>query len=258
MKKFLQLVTFFLFAISFGQNISNYQNILIPTEFADAKANRFGLGDLLAKKLVAKKYVVIHENADYNCGILKADLRDNSNMFTNKIIVDFKDCNGKIIESFSGKSSIKDFEPGMRDALENALKNLSFSNPVEQTKIVQTQNSKPAVSIPVVTKTENTAQPIFSENKTTPTTNNPVSKAEVFSNGSLNLNKINISANQFILANPNSSVPYAIFKASSKKDVFHVQLENGTSTIGYFEDGKIVIDLPNSDGTFRKEVLSRK
>jgi hypothetical protein len=37
-----------------------------------------------------------------------------------------------------------------------------------------------------------------------------------------------------------------------------VQLENGVQTLGYWEDGKIVVEIPNSDGSFKREVFSKK
>jgi len=53
-------------------------------------------------------------------------------------------------------------------------------------------------------------------------------------------------------------VPFAVFKNSSKKDVFIVKLADGNSTVGYFENGSIVIDIPQSDGRYTKEVFTGK
>ena len=60
------------------------------------------------------------------------------------------------------------------------------------------------------------------------------------------------------MVNPNHSVPYATFKPTAKKEVYRVKLADGTATFGYLEEEKIVIELPNSDGSYRNEVYSRK
>ena len=86
----------------------------------------------------------------------------------------------------------------------------------------------------------------------------PNNKAEIYRNGSLSLNKILLSNGEFILADPNSSAPYGIFKPSTKKDTYRVQLQDGTTTLGYMEDGKIVIEKTNSDGSLRTEVFEMK
>ena len=41
-------------------------------------------------------------------------------------------------------------------------------------------------------------------------------------------------------------------------DVYRVTLENGTSTIGYSENGNLVIEIPTSDGNYKKEVFTAK
>ncbi|MBU4538214.1 MAG: hypothetical protein L6264_11380 [Weeksellaceae bacterium] len=255
MKKFLQLSILFLFASFYGQNISDYRYIYVPSEFSDVKANKYGLNTLLNEKLKQKKFMVVAgdktqwpEEAKQNpCEVLTAGLRDTSNMFKNKVAIDFVDCNNKTVATVEGKSSIKEFEPGMREALEMAAKSIAVSSPVKQNIAVKTpaaQHQTQAVSVEEA-----------SVHKPDPKTEN---KAEIFSNGNLMLNRIFISDSQFILANPNNSTPYAIFKASTKKDVYRVQLQDGTQTLGYMEDGKIIIELQSADGSFRKEIFEGK
>ncbi len=231
MKKVLQLSLIFLFAAVYGQNISDYQYIYIPKEFADSKVNKYNLDDLLAKKLKAKKFVIINDMIEFNCETLKAEIRDTSNFMKNKINVDFTDCHNKTVATLEGKSSIKDFESGMQEALEIATKTIPVSNPLQKNEITKAE-------IKVETKTE--------------------TNAIIYSNGSLVLNKIFLSEGQFILADPNNSVAYATFRESTKKGVYRVQLSNGTQTLGYLEEEKIVVELPNSDGSFRKEIFTGK
>ena len=251
MKKFLQISSVFLVSVLYGQQISDYHYILIPDTFANSKANRYDLDKLLSAQLQAKKFIVINENSPESknlCEYLKAEISDTGNMLTNKVQIEFKDCYNKSLAILDGKSRSKDIEEGMQDALKNAMINIPLSNPVKNATAVQKE------SAPINTQKEEKTENIASQISTTNTTE----KANVYSNGTLSLNKIFLSNGEFILANPNNSVPYGIFKPSTKKDTYRVQLQDGTTTLGYMEDGKIVIEKTNSDGSLRTEVFEMK
>lgn len=266
MKKILQISTLLLITFFYGQQVSDYQYIYIPEKFNDQDVNKYGLNDLLQLKLKQKKFTVITESKENwpaellqnPCQILTADLLNTSNMFKNKLKVEFKNCDNKTIGSVDGISSIKEFEPGMREALEVVAKQIPMSAPVEKSmtlKKEETPNQVVAVKkdSPVVAETKK-AQ-IVPAPKTEATASQ---KAEIYSNGSLTLTKIFLTNGDFILVNPNNSVPYATFKPSTKKEVYRVQLGNGASTLGYLEDGTIVVELADSDGSFRKEIFTIK
>ena len=266
MKKILQISTLLLITFFYGQQVSDYQYIYIPEKFNDQDVNKYGLNDLLQLKLKQKKFTVITESKENwpeellqnPCQILTADLLNTSNMFKNKLKVEFKNCDNKTIGLVDGISSIKEFEPGMREALEVAAKKIPMSAPVEKSMTLQKEETPNQVEIvkkdsPVVAETKK-AQ-VVPAPKTEATASQ---KAEIYSNGSLALNRIFLANGEFILVNPNNSVPYATFKPSTKKEVYRVQLGNGASTLGYLEDGKIVVELANSDGSFRKEIFTIK
>ena len=269
MNKILPLALF-LFSISFfGQSLSDYNYVRIPSEFKDAKANKYDLDVLLASKLKAKKYESIDQNKERNlvenqnsCQILKAELTDVSNMFTNKIKIDFKDCNEKLVATFEGKSKLKDFDAGMRDALENALLNLPFSKPDTGVNILQNKIENPIAKDDVnVTKNVEVVSTPLKEIPTTELPKTPVTRtkvAEVYTNGKISLNRIILSKNEFILANPNNAAPYAIFRLSTKKDIYRVQLTDGTTTLGYIENDKIVIEVTDADGILGVEIFAKK
>ena len=249
MKKFLQISSVFLVSVLYGQQISDYHYILIPDTFANAKANRYDLDKLLSAQLQAKKFIVINENSPESknlCEYLKAEISDTGNMLTNKVQIEFKDCYNKSLAILDGKSRSKDIEEGMQDALKNAMINIPLSNPVKNAAALQKE------SAPINTQKEEKTENIASQISTTNTTE----KANVYSNGTLSLNKIFLSNGEFILANPNNSVPYGIFKPSTKKDTYRVQLQDGTTTLGYFEDGEIIVEIPNADGSFKKEIFA--
>ena len=249
MKKFLQISSVFLVSVLYGQQISDYHYILIPDTFANSKANRYDLDKLLSAQLQAKKFIVINENSPESknlCEYLKAEISDTGNMLTNKVRIEFKDCYNESLAILDGKSRSKDIEEGMQDALKNAMMNIPLSNPVKNATALQKE------SAPINTQKEEKTENIASQISTTNTTE----KANVYSNGTLSLNKIFLSNGEFILADPNSSAPYGIFKPSTKKDTYRVQLQDGTTTLGYLEDGEIIVEIPNADGSFKKEIFA--
>ena len=254
MKKILKLAFIILFTSVYSQNISDYTFVYIAEKTGDFEANKYGLATLLSAKLTAKKYVVIAENNDSwpevakknPCRVLKAELADTSTFLKNKLQINFRDCSGKTVASYEAKSNIKEYEPGFKDALNTALKTFPVSNPVKLA--VTNETRKPNIAA--------VAEPVKSTSNQTPNSGAKTeNKAQTFSNGTLNLNRIFISDSQFILASPNNSTPYAIFKATTKKEVYRVQLQDGSQTLGYLENGNIVIELPNADGSYRKEIF---
>lgn len=266
MKKILQISTLFLLSFLYGQQVSDYQYIYVPEKFNDTEANKYGLNDLLILKLKQKKFTVITESkekwpADLSqnpCHVLTAELLNSSNLFKNKIKIEFKDCQNNILSSVEGKSSIKEFEPGMREALEDAAKKIPVSMPVEKSMMTEKVEAIKTSQKPEAVKQD---LPTVSENKNikvVPATKEGATagqKAEVYSNGNLSVNKIFLTNGEFILVHANNSVPYATFKPSTKKDVYRVQLADGTATLGYLENGEIIIEQANPDGSLRTEVF---
>ncbi|PQA92592.1 hypothetical protein B0A69_14075 [Chryseobacterium shigense] len=246
MKKISVVASFFLITTVFGQKVSDYKYISVPEKFKDFDKESYGLETALVKGLTNKKYTVFNgkdwpaEVKDNPCSVLYANVLDNSSFLKNKVLIEVKDCNEKVVFSSKGSSSIKEYKEGFQDALKQAVIAVPVSYPVE---IVQTE---PA--------------PVQSVSKNETSSSAPVSESTSgkYTNGKLNLQKIQVDTNQFILADSGSSVPFAVFKTSSKKDVFRVKLADGTYTIGYFENGNIVIDIPQSNGGFVKEVFSSK
>lgn len=250
MKKTLVIIMAVYSAAVFGQKVSDYKYVSIPQKFETFKGNTFGLEAFLAKGLAAKNYTVLPahidqwpaEAKDNSCNIVNAEVINDKSLFTNKVIVQFKDCNKKVIFESKGRSDIKEFETGYPDALKDALLKVASSNPVEMLPAVQKKVSDQVASV---------SEPVAQSTSVAPTAGN-------FSNGKTDVQKIQIDASQFILAKSGSSVPFAVFKNSSKKDVFIVKLADGNSTVGYFENGSIVIDIPQSDGRYTKEVFTGK
>lgn len=235
--------------LAFGQKVSDYKYITLPSKFETFKED-FGLGDLLTKTLRSKNYTVIpadklqwpSEAQSNPCNVLTANILNDSGLLRNKVLLQFKDCNDKVISSIKGASSIKEFKEGFQDALKQTYVSISPANPASQ-PIAQTKVQETSVS-------------------TQPVNNTPASvsdnSAVRFSNGKMDLQKIQIDNSQFILITSNSSSPFATFKTTAKADVYRVKLQNGETTLGYYENGNIVIEIPQSNGEFTREVFSKK
>lgn len=237
--------------LAFGQKVSDYKYISLPSKLETFKED-FGLNDLLTKTLRSKNYTVIPSDklqwpaeAQSNpCNVLMADIINDSGFLRNKVLVQFKDCNDKVVSSIKGASNIKEYKEGYQDALKQTFVSISPANPTAQpASPVKVQETVTANSTQVVT------------NSSSSSVDNTVLK---FSNGKMDLQKIQIDNSQFILVNSNSSSPFATFKATTKSDVFRVKLQNGESTLGYYENGNIVIEIPVSGGEYGKEIFYKK
>lgn len=248
MKKLSVLISSFCVMLSFAQKVSDYKYVVVPSSFESFKKNNYGLSAFLTKNMKAKQYVVLSENrgqwpeeANVNpCSVLNADVINDSNFLRNKIILEFKDCNNKVVSSQKGITSIKEYEEGFKDALSETFAKIPVANPIQNTEYKkETQITETVPQVPQVSEQKSQA-----------------SKAEKYSNGKLNLQKIQIDTTQFILVDGNSSVPFATFKETTKKDVFRVKLVSGESTTGYYENGNLVIEIPKGNDEYSKEVFS--
>ncbi len=132
-----------------------------------------------------------------------------------------------------------------------SVKNLQNSQPKDIEVL-----AKPTEKIVVETVVEKPAQAVVSSSSLA--TPEVAKKAESYSNGAMSFQKIQISKDQFILVSSSSSVPFATFKNTTKADVYRVILENGTSTLGYTENGNLIIEIPTNDGNYKKEVFTAK
>lgn len=256
MKKLSLIILTACSMLAFGQKVSDYKYISLPVKFETFKED-FQLGELLTKTLRSKNYTVISsdkfqwpaEAQNNPCNVLIADIINDSGLLRNKILVQFKDCNNKVVSSIKGASSIKDFKEGYQDALKQTYVSISPANPINQTSPVNNSNSST-----VSNTTSTSAMKEIDITNRSPADNNAVK----FSNGKVELIRIQVDNHQFILVSQNSSSPFATFKTTTKDDVFRVKLQNGESTLGYYENGNIVIEIPQSNGEYIKEVFSKK
>jgi len=242
--------------LAFGQKVTDYKYIAVPDKFKDFEKESYGLESFLSKNLTSKKYIVISSDKSKwpseignPCNVLHAEVLNASSFLKNKVKVQFNDCHDKTVSEAKGGSSIKEFQEGYSDALRDALIGVASSNPTVNLAAVE---STPSVTQPV------RETPAQNQAKETAATTFTTSSATKFTNGKINLQKIQLADDQFILADANSSVPYATFKATAKKEVFRVKLANGESTLGYIENGSIIIEMPQANGDFTRDVFTGK
>jgi hypothetical protein len=237
MKKITLIIVTACSTLAFGQKVSDYKYVSLPSKFETFKED-FGLRELFTKTLRSKNYTVIPadkqqwptEAKENPCNVIAADVINDSGFLRNKVLVQFKDCNDKVISSVKGASNIKEYKEGYQDALKQTYVSISPANPVAQTQ----QQTR-------VQQTESIEQPVVT-----------------FSNGKADYQKVQIDNSQFILVGTNSSSPFATFKATTKNDVFRIKMQNGDATLGYYEDGNIVIEIPQPNGEYTKEIFSKK
>ena len=253
MKKLSTIIAALCITFSYAQKVSDYKYIALPEKFSGFKNDQYKLDVLLSKTLKQKQYVVVSGNrsqwtAEANsnpCSVLNADVINDSGFLRNKVVLEFKDCNGKVVASQKASTSIKEFEEGFQDALKQALVTIPVSSPKEisnqvEAVVQEVQTSEPVREVP------------------RQNVDNSSTQSGKYTNGKISLQKVQIDDSQFILVESNSSVPFATFKSTSRKDTFKVKLNSGESTIGYYENGNIVIEMPKGNDDYSKEVFTLK
>ncbi len=103
MKKISVLVLAICSTAVFAQKVSDYKYVVIPEKFQTFKNSSFGLEASLSKALKGKKYEVLTEAMDTwpteardnSCNVVNAEVINDKSLFTNKVILQFKDCSKK-------------------------------------------------------------------------------------------------------------------------------------------------------------------
>ena len=268
MKKLLSIFLISSVVTAYGQKISDFQYIYVPKTF-EKEMNKYDLNKQLVKGLESKNYKVIQEEKEdwpaelsqNRCSVARANLLDNSSMFRNRVIVKFSDCNDKVLLESKGMSMQKEFETGFPDALEISLRSVPLSNPSQTISIVENAKKPKEEVVAKVEKvktTETASAPVVTISEVSSSPIATTNKAEVFSNGKISVQKINMGSGQFILASGSSSSPYAVFTETSKQGVYRVKMENGATALGYAENGSLIIEIPQANDTYQKEVFQKK
>ena len=118
------------------QEINQYKYIIVPVQFEAFKSpNQYKTSTLIKFLLSEKGMNVVYsdklpsELKSNRCLAVVAELVDDSNMFTTKATVVFKDCNSvEIYRTKEGTSKLKDFNASYAEAINDALSSFSTFN----------------------------------------------------------------------------------------------------------------------------------
>lgn len=129
--RILCIVLFFTFGQLMAQNpsVNAYQYVIVPKTFDFQKRpNQYLINTVLSYELRQLGFETLYDDelpkelAQNPCRALKAKLSDQSSMFATKVVLDLMNCEGQVVISTGeGKSKIKDFEAGYREAIQKAV-----------------------------------------------------------------------------------------------------------------------------------------
>ena len=165
MKKSLFFILFLSF-VGFAYAQQPFKYVIIPTQFPEIGKgfNPYSVSSVLQKILNEKGIKSVFEAdqrpTDY-CDALNVVLEKTSSMFTNKLLVQLRDCQNNVIWSHEGVGRSKDFAQGYAEAITDAMSGFSElpQNRLLQNAAVASAPSfapAPAAAVPdVVGTTEN-------------------------------------------------------------------------------------------------------
>lgn len=231
-----------------AQELDKYKYFNIPSTTTDFQENQYQLTSRLNYYLGKKNFIILSENksewpANVNanpCSVINVDLVKSKSLFKNKLEIQFKDCNNKIVEAIEGSSNIKEYDKGFQDALQKALAKVAVHNYTGK------ENELPnieTVSKPIdryephpVLKDEPTTSGVV--NKKEP---HPVIKDEI--NYVTNLKKVDLKEGGFLLMNESTMQTVAKFEPTLRPIIYRVTVfqtgGNKYASIGYTEGNTI-------------------
>lgn len=114
-------------------DLNQFKYIIVPKKFESFKnENEYKTSTLIKYLLAEKGFNVVYDDAlpnDLNsnrCLGLKASLLEESNLFTTKTTVVFKDCNGKeVFQTMQGTSKEKEFRAAYSEAIKKAMQSFN-------------------------------------------------------------------------------------------------------------------------------------
>ncbi|QLE00565.1 hypothetical protein HX109_02930 [Galbibacter sp. BG1] len=137
MKKRVFLGFLFITTLMFAQeSVNNYKYIVVPKKFDFLKEeNQYRVNTFTKYQFEKAGFNAIYDDekvADLQanpCLGLKANVVDDSGLFTTKMKVTLKNCQGDVVfTSEEGKSKIKDYEGAYQEALESAFVSIKALN----------------------------------------------------------------------------------------------------------------------------------
>jgi len=174
MKKLLIFTFVFIGFISstFGQDLNSYKYVLVPSSFEFSKEpNQYQLNELtkfLFEKNGFEAYVEGEDQplelSQNRCKALIANVKNNSGLFSTKLVVVLKDCkNNQLFISKEGSSREKDFKIAYHEALRNAFESIAALNYKYEGEVSPAPAPKSGKVVQLVIVPEAKAEPIEEE-----------------------------------------------------------------------------------------------
>jgi len=265
MKKLIVLGLFLITAsISAQESINQYKYIIVPKKFEFLKEPNQYRVNTYTKFLFEKNgFTAVYDDGHPQdlrvnpCLGLKANIVDDSNLFTTKLKITLQNCQGDIVfTSAEGRSKIKEYEGAYQDAIQDAFVSVQGLNyhhaPAENNMALMpaasattsNMNSESTVSTPVTSGNQsasNTAQ-----SQVAVATVNSVDQRE----GVL---YAQVTANGYQLVDSSPKVVYKLTK-TTQPNYFLIQGGNG---FVYKKDGQWIAEYYEGE-TLKQEVLNIK
>ncbi|NJB37241.1 hypothetical protein [Croceivirga sp. JEA036] len=266
MKKSILMLVAMLTSSMFYAQFNDYKYIIVPKKFeAFKQENQYLTSTLIKHNLTEFGYTVVYDDAlppelkMNRCLGVTTDIDDSSSMFTTKLNLVFKDCNGvEVYTSLEGKSKIKEFKEAYKEAISRALEGLR-GIPYNYNGDKGTIASTPSVSAtttttqvqeePVITLADNSAKTI----KTPVATESAIERIEQTATTAVGSTSTPIlkEVGDILYAQPKQggyqlvdSTPQVIYflKSTAAPDVFIVEKE-GKNGVVYKKDNTWFIEF---------------
>lgn len=255
------------FAIA-QQELNNYKYVIVPKQFTDfKKVNQYKTSTLVKFLLTKHNFETFYTDnlpADLmsnRCLGVKAELLNESSMFTTKTILTFKDCGGKeVYRTIVGKSKLKEYVPAFSEAIRRSLQSLNGFNysykPLEEARKKETIVADYSNDIKKVETEASNEIKMTNATIVRNVTLSPIVEVPVVENVNQNIKTLYaqpLGVDGYQLVDSTPKVVCKIFK-SSIKDVFLVYSEetpgvlyqsNGVWYLEYRENGKQKIEKLN-------------
>ncbi|MFI2741225.1 hypothetical protein ACG2LH_00680 [Zhouia sp. PK063] len=137
MKKALVYILFLVVGTLFAQeSVNQYKYVVVPKKYDFQKRENQYRVNTLVKFLFDKNGFNAHYDDDLpkdlamnSCLGLKAKVRDESNLFTTKVIIELIDCQNKVVFTTPEvKSKIKDYDEAYEEAIRKAFESITALN----------------------------------------------------------------------------------------------------------------------------------
>lgn len=246
MKKILLILLIGFLSNTYGQTeLNDYKYIIVPKQFdAFKQQNQYKTSTLVKHLLTEKGFNVIYDDqlpaelSNNRCMGLTANLLDNSNMFTTKTSVVFKDCNSKEIFILKeGVSKQKEFDLSYAESINKSFETISsyayvynkkasepitisYKNDVKKLE----ENTQTSNVQEVIVEEVEKISPAIATSTTTPNTDSNIFYAQSIENG-------------YQLVDSTPKIVMKMFK-TSQQNIFIGEEESGASGLLYSKNNQ--------------------